>query len=215
MDAILLSVDGGDSWRSLWGRGLGNIAALGAVAASLGYARDRTLFAAGAEAYSDGSVVSRLWRSTDGGRSWSIWYEETGVGGALLSGALLVPPSHPRDGAIVLAIGGRVLTPAPNSWERRGGQRRPAWRAATLGEDVVSVTVLATPPDSRPGQVVYAGTNAGPFVSRDGGHSFETWSEGYDGGGIVGLAVSPAYAEDRLVFAIGLGGTIWQRRDEA
>jgi len=214
MDAVVMTVDGGETWRSLWGRGLANIPAIGAVAASPGYARDRTLFAASAESYADGSVVSRLWRSTDGGRSWTLWHEETGAGGALLAGALLVPASHPRDGAIMLAIGGRILTPSPNSWERRAGQRRPAWHAATLGEEVVSVTTLAAPEDGRSGQIVYAGTNAGPFVSRDGGRSFVAWSEGYDGGGIVGLAVSPSYAEDRLVFAVGLGGTVWQRRDE-
>jgi len=213
--SIALSTDGGTTWRPVWGRGLGNVASIGSVAASPAYAKDRTLFAAGADAYANGSVVSRVWRSTDGGRSWLIWLEEAGGSGALLSGALLLPPSFPRDGTILLATGRQVLTPAANSWERRGGQRRPTWRAADLGENVVAVTTLAAPPDDARQPVVYAGTNAGPYVSRDGGRSFAAWSEGYDGGGIVGLAVSPDYASDRLVFAIGLGGTIWQRRDEA
>ena len=31
---------------------------------------------------------------------------------------------------------------------------------------------------------------------------------------VVALAVSPAYPEDRLVYALGLGGTIWRRRDD-
>jgi hypothetical protein len=212
---LVLSLDGGRSWRSVDGRGLGNRAAIGAVAASPSYARDRTLFAAGAEARAQGSTVTRLWRSTDGGRSWSLWFEEVGAGGALLAGGLLVPPTFPRDGTVVLAVGSRILTPIPNSWERRGGQRMPAWNAADLGPDVISVTVLAAPTDPAAGPIVYAGTNAGPYVSRDGGRSFQAWLEGYDGGGIVGLAVSPAFASDRLMFAIGLGGTIWQRRDDA
>jgi hypothetical protein len=156
-----------------------------------------------------------VWRSSDNGRTWLIWLEEAGGGGALLAGALLVPPSFPRDGAVLVAVGRRVLTPVANSWERRGGgQRRPSWQAADLGNDVVAVTTLATPGDTTREPSIFAGTNAGPYVSRDGGRSFAAWSEGYDGGGIVGLAVSPAYATDRLVFAIGLGGTIWQRVDE-
>jgi photosystem II stability/assembly factor-like uncharacterized protein len=214
-DAIVFSTDGGESWRPFWGRGLGNIAAIGAVAASPGYVKDRTLFVGGAEAYADGSVISRLWRSTDNGRTWLLWLEEAGGAGALLAGALLVPPSFARDGTLLLAVGRRVLTPVPNSWERRGGQRRPGWQAADLGPDVVAVTMLASAGDATRAPIVFAGTNAGPYVSRDGGRSFAAWSEGYDGGGIVGLAVSPAYATDRLVFAIGLGGTIWQRKDES
>jgi photosystem II stability/assembly factor-like uncharacterized protein len=213
-DAIVLLSGDGTSWRPVWGRGLGNVAAIGAVAASPGYAKDRTLFAAGAEGYDDGSVVSRLWRSTDGGRSWTIWLEEVGSGGALLAGALLVPPGFSRDGTILVAIGGRVLRPVANSWERRAGQRRPSWHAADLGGDVISVTTLATPGDTVRTPIVYAGTNAGPYVSRDGGRTFAAWTEGYDSGGIVGLAVSPDYASDRLVFAIGLGGTVWRRRDD-
>ena len=79
------------------------------------------------------------------------------------------------------------------------------------------MTALAVPPveaaGSAAGRTVYAGTNAGPFVSRDGGRTFQPWSEGFDGGGIVALAVSPDFAQDRLVLAVGVGGTIWQAQD--
>jgi hypothetical protein len=82
---------------------------------------------------------------------------------------------------------------------------------------VATVTALAAPPGggsgSAAGRTVYAGTNAGPYVSRDGGRTFHSWSEGYDGGGIVALTVSPDFANDRLVLAVGVGGTIWQIED--
>jgi hypothetical protein len=82
---------------------------------------------------------------------------------------------------------------------------------------VASVTALAAPPGepsgSAVGRTVYAGTNAGPYVSRDSGRTFHPWSAGYDGGGVVALAVSPSFASDGLVLAVGVGGTIWQIKD--
>jgi len=49
----------------------------------------------------------------------------------------------------------------------------------------------------------------------DAGETFEPWSEGLDPLRLVALAVSPAYAQDRLVYALGLGGTVWRRQDHA
>ena len=96
-------------------------------------------------------------------------------------------------------------------------QRRPVWQAADLGAAVVSVTALAAPPPGVPGsaagRTIYAGTNAGPYVSRDNGRTFRPWADGYDGSGIVALAVSPGFAKDRLVLAVEVGGTVWQFKD--
>jgi len=143
--------------------------------------------------------------------------EEPGGAGPILPSTLLMPPSSPSGSAIVFAIGASVLTPVAGSWERQGGQRRPVWRWAGLGEEVASVTALAAPPGepsgSAVGRTVYAGTNAGPYVSRDSGRTFHPWSAGYDGGGVVALAVSPSFASDGLVLAVGVGGTIWQIKD--
>ena len=44
------------------------------------------------------------------------------------------------------------------------------------------------------------------YVSRDGGVSFTPWSDGLEPKATVAVAVSPAYAEDRLVYGLGLGG---------
>jgi photosystem II stability/assembly factor-like uncharacterized protein len=214
---MVLSEDGGRSWRPI-----GQISAaepgwsldVGALGASPAFWQDRTVVARGVETRADGQTTTRLWRSTDGGRTWAVWLEAAGVGGSILPSTLLLPPSFPSGSAIVVAIGAQVLTPVPGSWERRGGQRRPVWQAASFGPEVASVTALAVPPadaaGSAAGRTIYAGTNAGPYVSRDGGMSFQPWSDGYEGGGIVALAVSPSFVKDRLVLAVGVGGTIWQ-----
>ncbi len=218
--AVGLSEDGGTRWQpggALAAAEAGWSLEVGALAASPGYWQDRTLFARGVETRADGRTITRLWRSTDGGRSWSVWFEEVGPVDPQLSATLLVPPAYRRDGTVVMAIGDRVLTPVAGAWERQGGQRRPVWQAADLGRAVASVTVLTAPPadaaraaDQR---TVYAGTNAGPYVSRDGGRTFRPWLEGYDGGGVVAVAVSPSFASDRTVFAVSVGGAIWRAED--
>ena len=217
---IVLSEDGGLSWRPV-----GQISAgqpgwslqVGALAVSPAFWQDRTMVARGVESRADGQSTTRLWRSTDGGRSWGIWLEEPGGDEPILPSTLLMPPSSPSGTAIVAALGASVATPVAGSWERHGGQRRPVWRWAGLDEGVATVTALAVPPGdtagSAAGRTVYAGTNAGPYVSRDGGRTFHAWAEGYDGGGIVALAVSPSFASDHLVLAVGVGGTIWQIED--
>ena len=45
------------------------------------------------------------------------------------------------------------------------------------------------------------------------GLSWKPLREGLTDRSIVGVVVSPAYADDRLVFAASLGGTIWRLRD--
>ena len=217
---VVISEDGGQTWRAVGRIGAGEPSwslQVGALAVSPAFWQDRTLVARGVETRADGQSTTRVWRSTDGGRSWAVWLEEPGGEGPILPSILLMPPGSPSGSAIVAAIGASVATPVAGSWERQGGQRRPVWRWAGLGEDVASVTALAAPPEgtsgAAAGRTVYAGTNAGPFVSRDGGRTFQPWAEGYDGGGIVALAVSPSFATDRLVLAVGVGGTIWQIED--
>jgi photosystem II stability/assembly factor-like uncharacterized protein len=217
---IVLSEDGGQVWQPV-----GQISAaepgwslqVGALAASPAFWQDRTLVARGEETRADGRTTTRLWRSTDGGRTWAIWLEQVGGSGPLLPSTLLLPQSFPSGSVTVVALGERVLTPVAGSWERQGAQRRPVWHTARLGPEVASVTALAAPSGVPSGSAVsrtiYAGTNAGPYLSRDGGRTFQSWGDGYEGGGIVALVVSPSFAEDRRVLAVGVGGTLWQIED--
>jgi hypothetical protein len=218
---IVLTEDGGLSWRPVGRIGAGEAGwsfVVSALAASPSFWADRTLVARSVETRADGQSITRLWRSTDGGGSWAVWFEEGGADGPVLPSTLLMPPSSPSGMAIIMALGGRVLTPVAGSWERHGGQRRPVWHTAALGAGVASVTALAVPGVEKPGtaaeRTVYAGTNAGPFVSRDAGRTFRLWNEGYTGGGIVALAVSPSYATDRTLLAVGVGGAVWRIEDK-
>jgi photosystem II stability/assembly factor-like uncharacterized protein len=202
---LLRSDDGGETWQEL-GPVAAGVEAVG-IYASPDYARDRTLLAvAGGSAGPRGEGGMVLWRSTDGGRRWGRWLEAPGAG-------MLALATASGGAGPIVGAGRQVLAPMPGARERRGGAARPLWLSADLGPDVAAVVALATPDGPDAGRVVFAATNAGVYVSRDGGRSFAPWSEGLAPPSVVALAPSPSYAEDRLVYAVGLGGTVWRRRD--
>lgn len=203
---LVLSEDGGTSWRTL-GNAFGG-AEIISLALSPSFAQDRTIFVGTSKPAPDGSASDLvLWRSPDGGERWERWLVERGENVLPLA----VPATYPASKVIFAGLNGRVLKPVPNVQELRAGARRPLWQAAELGSG--AVTALATSPDYLNDTTLFAATSAGIFVSRDGGESFTPWSEGLEPAAIVALAVSPAYAHDRTIYAIGLGGTIWRRRD--
>jgi hypothetical protein len=193
---LVVSQDDGSTWRDL------GVPFEGAEVVALAVAPNRTLFAATAT-----SADVTLWRSEDGQR-WARWLVEPARGAARV--ALAVAPTHTVDDAVFLGLGHRVLRPLRHAQEVRHKERRPIWRSADLGPDVVNITSLAVSPGARS---VFAATNAGVFVSRDGGESFVDWNDGLLNPRLVAIAASPNYAEDRLVYALSLGGTIWRRTD--
>ena len=189
------------------------------LAASPDYARDQTLFVATSHTGLEVSGEVVLWRSVDGGARWTRWLVEREVGVGVAYGgqrfiALAVSPTYGNDELVFAGIGARVYKPVRHAREVRAGQRRPVWRGADLGGGVVAVTAVAPSPAYAEDRTVFAATNAGVFVSRDGGETYQPWSEGLDPSSIVALAISPNYRDDRLVYGLGLGGTIWRRQDQ-
>jgi hypothetical protein len=151
-----------------------------------------------------------VWRSTSGGQRWHQWLVEPGRSDSL---ALTVSPDYAADELVFVGLGGRVFKPLQHMREVRSGKRRPVWRGTDLGGAAMAVTALATSPSYAEDHTLFASTNAGVFVSRDGGASYQAWSEGLSPPRTIALTISPGYAQDRLVYALGLGGTLWRRRD--
>jgi hypothetical protein len=213
---LLVSNDGGWTWgtrRQLPGGG-GEILAL---ALSPAYRSDATMFVATRQAGPPGLWDLVLWRSADGGQRWDRWLEhhvDSGPEAAQHLMAIAVSPAYPSDGLVFVGLGRRVLKPVRNAHQMHAGQRRPLWRAANLADGAAAVTALALSPNFGRDRTVFAATNAGVFVSRDAGESYQTWSDGLSPRGVLAVAASPEYREDRLVYALGLGGVLWRRHDD-
>ena len=125
----------------------------------------------------------------------------------------MISPNYALDERVFVGHAGQVLKPLRHAREVRAGIRRPVWRGSQLGDGTLAVTALAISPEYAADQTLFAATNAGVFVSRDGGDTFAPWSEGLAPPRMVALAISPDFAHDRLAYGLGLGGTVWRRRD--
>jgi photosystem II stability/assembly factor-like uncharacterized protein len=139
------------------------------------------------------SVV--LWLSTDHGNSWRRWLVEASTDGPALAVA--------AEDAVFVGLGAHLLRVAPNAWETRGGERRPVWRRTSLDDDV-RITAVVASPGYRRDRTIYLASNAGIFVSRDGGEHVEPW--GLDDQPVVALT----YADGDALLAVTLGGSIWR-----
>jgi hypothetical protein len=191
---LVVSADEGTTWRDL------HLPVEHSDIAALAVACDGTVLVA-----SITGVELTLWRwEKQRGASRMLVQPSAGV----TSVALVVLATEPVDRGVLVGQGGCVLRPLPHAHEVRQHERRPLWRSVAVGPGVVNVTSLAVSPIDR---TVFAATNAGVFVSRDAGETFANWSHGLTNPRTVAISVSPNYGEDRLVYALGLGGTVWRR----
>jgi hypothetical protein len=159
-----------------------------------------------------------LWRTSNCGQRWDRWLEIPDIAGGTAVQVVALPEYHWGD-TVLLGLGGRVYRPRPGSWQVAGGSRRPVWDTADLpGESApgraVAITGLVASPAYAADRTLFVATSAGVYLSRDGGASFLSWSAGLEPASTVAVAPSPAYARDRLVYALGLGGTVWRRWDQ-
>ncbi|MCC6174978.1 MAG: hypothetical protein IT305_06710 [Chloroflexi bacterium] len=205
---LAVSGNGSLTWRSFdTPFGTADVVAL---APSPTFARDGTLYAATAGPTSDeGGREIVVWRTMDDGQRWERWLEERGAPPV----CLVALPSNPSGDTLAVGLGGRVLRPRQDASEVRGGRRRPLWRSTGLPGSSTILAGLGASPDFRRDRTLFAATSAGVYVSCDGGATFSTWPDGPALPSTVTVVPSPAYAEDGVVYALGLGGTIWRRRD--
>jgi hypothetical protein len=203
---LLASEDGGITWKRLdtpFGE-----AEVVAQALSSAFATNGTMFVATAGPLHQGErreIV--VWASTDRGQHWERRLEEHGAPPV----QLLALPPNPFGDTVVVGLGGRLLRPLGRAQEVRRGTRRPLWSEVALPGPPAALTGLAASPDYHQDRTLFAATSTGVDVSRDGGERFTAWNDGLELPAVVAVAPSPAYAQDRLVYALGLGGTIWRR----
>ena len=209
---LALSEDDGHTWAALAGPFQGQDIVNVALAPS-GDDGGRTIVVAASQPPT-ASQMGRMtvWWSHDDGATWDL------VLGAESDSrwvALALPPTFARDGGFFIGIANQVFRPARPTTQPSGGALvKPTWQAARLGRRKLTLVSLAPSPAFEQDRTLFAATNSGAYVSRDGGASWRPLGGGLSEPSIVAVVPAPTYAEDRLVFAAGLGGSIWRLRDQ-
>jgi hypothetical protein len=180
---VLASSDDGATWLPL-GPSLAPAGVVGLAAAA-----DGAVFAAAVA----GAEVT-VWRLDARGQQWQRWLVDRS--------ATVVPLAALDPRTVFIGLDSRVLHAVRDAAEVRGGERRPMWRATTLGDGSAGVTALIVSPTGN----LFAGSSDGVFVSDDGGAHFRRCGEGPAPASILALA----YPEQEGLYALTLGGSVWR-----
>ena len=153
---IFKSVDGGTTWRQLT-KGLPSniVQANIAVAPSA----PNRLFAAVRT-----KIISKLYRSDDGGESWAGTTDDPRPGLGIGGGDLPVVRFDPKNPQIVYSA-------SVVCWKSTdGGKTWDGWRGAPGGDDYQNIWINPTNPD-----VVLLGSDQGAIVTVNGGATWSSW----------------------------------------
>jgi photosystem II stability/assembly factor-like uncharacterized protein len=173
--------------QGMWG---GNVEAL---ALSPGYASDSTLFA--------GTVYGGVFKSTDGGASWSAVNTGLPAPDVLDVYALALSPGYASDHTLFAGTSGGAFKSTD------GGA---SWSAVNTGLTYLVVGALVLSPSYATDHTLFAGSY-GVYKSTDGGTSWNAVNTGLPSGGtfplsVQALALSPGYASDHTLFV----GVYWE-----
>ncbi len=149
-----------------------------------------------------------LWRSTDGGQSWS--HSLTGLTDPNLIAVHFTAPPATEAATPPLAFaasqGGRLFQSTD------GGQ---TWQEVSSWQGLGVINALATSPTFAQDQTLFAATAEGVMRTQDGGNSWESSTFGLLDLEILCLAVSPTFAESETLWAGSAGGGLYRSRNGA
>jgi photosystem II stability/assembly factor-like uncharacterized protein len=153
---ILKSLDAGKTWRQLT-KGLpGNIVQANIAIAPSG---PKTLFAAVRT-----RTISKLYRSDDGGETWSGTTDDPRPGLGIGGGDLPVVRFDPKNPQIVYSA-------SIVCWKSTdGGKTWDGWRGAPGGDDYQNVWINPNNPD-----IILLASDQGAIVTVNGGKSWSSW----------------------------------------
>jgi photosystem II stability/assembly factor-like uncharacterized protein len=153
---IFKSVDGGKTWRQLT-KGLpGNI-----VQANIAIAPSspKSLFAAVRT-----KTIAKLYRSDDGGETWTGTTDDSRPGLGIGGGDLPVVRFDPKNPQIVYSA-------SVVCWKSTdGGKSWEGWRGAPGGDDYQNIWINPNNPD-----VILLGSDQGAIVTVNGGATWSSW----------------------------------------
>ncbi|MEP6818517.1 MAG: glycoside hydrolase [bacterium] len=153
---VYKSIDNGKTWRQLGG-GLPD----GIIQANLAIAPSSTKRLVASVGTSNGV---NLYRTDDGGDSWSIVTKDPRPAGRIGGGDLSVPRFNPKNPDVVYVA-------STVSWKSiDGGKTWSAFRGAPGGDDYQNVWINPNSTD-----VILLGSDQGAIITVNGGQSWSSW----------------------------------------
>ncbi len=141
--------------------------------------------------------------------TWLRWIGRDCQGGWA---SLAISPLYAQDGLWFVASGDVVYRPLQFAARRRGQELELT--AHPVAAERPSVLAVSTALDRQDRLQLFAGSTQGVFISPDGGRTWRALADGWPGDPVLAVLPSPAYARDRLLYALSLGGTVWRGRVE-
>jgi photosystem II stability/assembly factor-like uncharacterized protein len=136
--------------------------------------------------------VSGLYRSSDGGKSWTSAFDALNLQKDLSALAVAVSPNLEDDPSIFVGLNGGILRSSDNGRH---------WESALLPSPPPVITALAISPNFIQDGIVFAGTlEDGMLRSSDRGGRWYAWNFGLLDLNVLCLAISPGFDNDETLF---------------
>ena len=190
------STDRGHTWQKL---SLPSVQVVRDIAISPDYANDQTVIF--------GTNSTGVWRSTDGGDSWSD--VSASLPANVRTRRVRFSPDYANDQTVFLA-----------TWDdkvQRSLDGGSTWAAADAGITNINMRGFALSPDFANDDTLLVGTRGdGVFRSTDRGDSWTAVNTGLEGSGpwsVESVAFSPDFAVDHTVFCTTMAGGVYRSTD--
>ena len=178
------------------------------LAVSPNFASDNTLFF--------GTRYHGIFRSVDGGLSLSMIWD--GMGRTVTS--LVISPDFSSDGTLFASLRGAGVyktVDGGDTWQpaNNGFTFLEAWQSPTVHDITEKDVRLAISPHYGADKTVLAACSEGLFKTTDGGESWQELEDPAYGedGYIIGMAISPDYANDETLIVSVRGRGLFETRD--
>ena len=197
---LFRSANRGMRWTNVTNGFQGDSPAASHVVFSPNFVNDATVFATVTERKTGSfRTVEEIYRSTDGGVTWTQVYE--GRAGTSRETRMAISPAFARDGTLYVSTSQGLLR------SRDGGQ---TWEVIDESLGSHQVIALHISPDFGSDNTIFANTSSlGIYRSIDGGVSWGTVTTGLSITKAEGLAISPNFGNDATLFAGTVDGGLF------
>jgi photosystem II stability/assembly factor-like uncharacterized protein len=136
---------------------------------------------------------SGLYRSQDGGQTWTYALDNLALSEPLPVTTCALSPAFAHDGLVLAGAPGGLFHSTDTGLN---------WKALIFPNPPPTASALAFSPNFENDETVFAATmEDGVFISQNGGEHWVAWNFGLLDLNVMSLAISPTFAADETIFA--------------